>query len=62
MGTPGFEKAAAYVEAQFKEIGLKPGGLSGYRQPVKFESRVLVPEQVDARARSKRAGRAADAG
>ncbi len=45
VGTPGFEKAAAYVEAQFKEIGLKPGGLSGYRQPVKFESRVLVPEQ-----------------
>ena len=46
VGTPGFEKAAAYVEAQFKEIGLKPGGLSGYRQPVKFESRVLVPEQT----------------
>jgi Peptidase family M28 len=45
VGTPGFEKAAAYVEAQFKDIGLKPGGLSGYRQPVKFESRVLVPEQ-----------------
>ena len=45
VGTPGFEKAVAYVEAQFKDIGLKPGGLSGYRQPVKFESRVLVPEQ-----------------
>ena len=24
---------------------LKPGGVSGYRQPVKFEARALVPEQ-----------------
>jgi hypothetical protein len=45
VGTPGFEKAAAYVEAQFKDIGLKPGGTSGYRQAVKLESRRLVPEQ-----------------
>ena len=42
VGTPGFEKAAAYVEAQFKDIGLRPGGTSGYRQPVKLESRLLV--------------------
>ena len=45
VGTPGFEKAAAYVEARFKEIGLKPGGVGGYRQPVPFESRTLIPEQ-----------------
>lgn len=45
VGTPGFEKAAAYVESQFKEIGLKPGGTSGYRQPVEFESRELIPAQ-----------------
>src|SRR5262245_13956587 len=45
VGTPGFEKAAVYVEGQFKEIGLKPGGLSGFRQPVKFEARTLVPDQ-----------------
>ena len=45
VGTPGFEKAAAYVEGQFTEIGLKPGGISGYRQPVRLESRELVPEQ-----------------
>jgi hypothetical protein len=44
-GTPGFDKAAAYVEAQFTQIGLKPGGLSGYRQPVKLEARVLVAER-----------------
>ena len=43
VGTMGFEKAAGYVEEQFKAIGLKPGGVGGYRQPVKFESRVLVP-------------------
>jgi hypothetical protein len=45
-GSPGFEKAAAYVEAQFKEIGLKPGGIGGYRQPVRLESRTLVPEET----------------
>ena len=45
VGTAGFEKAAAYVESQFKEIGLKPGNASGYRQPVKLEARVLVPDQ-----------------
>lgn len=45
VGTPGFENAAAYVESQFKEIGLKPGGTSGYRQPVAFESRQLVPAE-----------------
>src|SRR6476659_9589137 len=45
VGSAAFEKAATYVEGQFKEIGLRPGGTSGYRQPVKFEARVLVPEQ-----------------
>jgi hypothetical protein len=46
VGTPGFEKAAAYVEAQFKEIGLRPRGAGGYRQPVALETRVLVPEET----------------
>ena len=45
VGTPGFEKAVAYVEAEFKNIGLKPGGIDGYRQPVSLESRMLVPER-----------------
>jgi len=45
VGSLGFEKAATYVEGQFKEIGLKPGGIAGYRQPVKLESRVLVPDE-----------------
>ncbi|HEX5473351.1 MAG TPA: M20/M25/M40 family metallo-hydrolase [Vicinamibacterales bacterium] len=43
VGTPGFEQAAGYVEAQFKDIGLTPGGTAGYRQPVELESRTLVP-------------------
>jgi Zn-dependent M28 family amino/carboxypeptidase len=45
VGTPGFEKAAGYVEQQFRDMGLKPGGVTGYRQPVSFEKRTLVPDQ-----------------
>ena len=45
VGSAGYDKAAAYVEAQFAKIGLKPGGVAGYRQPVRFESRVLVAGQ-----------------
>src|SRR6476646_6335970 len=46
VGTPGFETAATYVESQFKAIGLKPAGTNGYRQPLKLDSRQLVPEQT----------------
>lgn len=42
VGTPGYEKAVDYVESQFKAIGLKPAGTSGFRQPVKFDSRQLA--------------------
>ena len=42
VGTPGFEKAVAYVESQFQKIGLKPAGINGYRQPVQLDSRTLV--------------------
>jgi len=45
VGTPGFDKAVEYVEAQFKAIGLKPMGVNGFRQPVKLDSRTLVREQ-----------------
>jgi len=37
-GTPGFEAATQYVEAQFKAIGLKPGAGTSYRQPVKLDA------------------------
>src|SRR6478735_7406000 len=46
IGTPGYEKAVDYVESRFKAIGLKPAGTSGYRQPLKFDSRQLVPNQT----------------
>src|SRR6187401_3791021 len=45
VGTPGYDKAVDYVEGQFKAIGLKPAGTSGFRQPVKFENRQLVAER-----------------
>jgi hypothetical protein len=45
IGTPGFEKAVAYVQSEFGRLKLKPAGTSGYLQPVKFESRTLMPEQ-----------------
>jgi len=46
-GTPGYEAAVQYVEGQFKAIGLKPAGTSGYRQDVE-----LVPTSVDTAASS----------
>jgi hypothetical protein len=45
VGTPGFDKAVEYVEGQFQAIGLKPAGTTGFRQPVKLESRLLVADQ-----------------
>jgi hypothetical protein len=45
VGTPGFDKAVEYVESQFQAVGLKPAGTAGFRQPVKLESRLLVPDQ-----------------
>jgi hypothetical protein len=44
-GTEGYRKAVAYVAGQFDKLGLKPAGTSGYEQPVKFETRTLVPDQ-----------------
>jgi Zn-dependent M28 family amino/carboxypeptidase len=35
-GSPGFEKAAAYMAEQFREAGLQPAGVNGYRQPIDF--------------------------
>src|SRR5436190_12061805 len=48
VGTAGFSAAVDYVEAQFKNIGLKPMGSQGmgYRQPVTLESRQLDPAQT----------------
>ena len=42
-GTPGYDKAVAYVEEQFRQIGLQPAGVNGYQQPVS-----LTPYQLNA--------------
>src|SRR5262245_31292626 len=44
VGTPGYDKAVEYVEGQYKTIGLKPGGTSGFRQPIKFENRSFATQ------------------
>jgi hypothetical protein len=45
VGTEGFHKAVQYVSAAFERNGLKPAGTSGYLQPIRFESRLLIEEQ-----------------
>ncbi len=44
-GTPGYEKAVAYVEEQFKAIGLKPMGTAGYQQSFELAPTSVVNEQ-----------------
>jgi hypothetical protein len=43
-GTPDFIRAAEYVEAQFKAIGLNPAGADGYLQQVGFRSAAIDAE------------------
>jgi Peptidase family M28 len=43
-GSEGYHQAAVYVAGEFERAGLKPGGTSGYFQPVKFKSREIVEE------------------
>src|ERR1700730_3386930 len=45
VGTEGFHKAVQYVSREFERFGLKPAGTSGYLQPIRFESRLLVEDQ-----------------
>jgi Zn-dependent M28 family amino/carboxypeptidase len=40
-GSPGYDRAAQYVIARFKEEGLKPAGSKGYLQPVGFEQQLV---------------------
>ncbi len=44
-GTPGYDRAADYVIAQFKALGLKPAGIDGYKQPVAFIEQVILADQ-----------------
>ena len=42
-GTPAYDRAADYVAAQFKALGLKPAGAHGWFQPVRLvEQRVIA--------------------
>ncbi|MFL6450604.1 MAG: M28 family metallopeptidase [Bryobacteraceae bacterium] len=43
VGSPGFEKAAAYVAEQFERAGLQPGGEGNYFQRVQFTKISLDP-------------------
>lgn len=43
-GSEGYHKAAVYVAGEFERAGLKPAGVSGYFQPVKFRSREIVED------------------
>ena len=40
-GTPGYDRAAAYVVDQLEEIGLEPAGADGFLQPVAFEEQFV---------------------
>ena len=53
-GTPGYDKAVAYVEEQFRQAGLKPAGADGFQQPIS-----LTPYQVNTEKSSARLERPA---
>ena len=40
-GSPGLQRAAAYIVEQLKNDGLEPAGVNGYYQPVKLISRQI---------------------
>lgn len=48
-GKPGYDRAAAYVIAQFQALGLQPAGTHGYRQPIAFVEQLIMPRESSAR-------------
>lgn len=40
-GSPGLQRAEAYVVEQLKQAGLEPAGSNGFYQPVKLQSRQI---------------------
>jgi len=40
-GSAGYDRAADYVISRFKALGLKPKGVTGYKQQVAFEQQVV---------------------
>ncbi len=47
-GSPGYDKAADYVIAQFKALGLEPAGIDGYLQPIAFTEQTILSAQSSA--------------
>ena len=47
-GTPGLERAEAYVVDQLRKSGLDPAGTSGYYQPIRLEARQVVESDSSA--------------
>ncbi len=47
-GSPGYDRAAAYVVGRFKALGLKPAGSQGFLQPVAFEQQQVLSERSEA--------------
>ncbi|XBQ14977.1 MAG: M28 family metallopeptidase [Oceanicaulis sp.] len=45
-GERGYDLAANYVEAQYRVIGLQPGGTDGYRAAVPLQTMTPVPEMA----------------
>ena len=44
-GSEGLKRAQAYVVKEFEKAGLKPAGIKGYYQPVKFVVRDIVEKE-----------------
>src|SRR5437867_1636662 len=44
-GSPEHLKAAQWLAGQFEKVGLKPAGIGGFIQPVKFTARKLVESE-----------------
>lgn len=51
-GSPGYDRAAAYVIGQLKKIGVKPAGTDGYLQPIDFIEQRFDPKASSASLRT----------
>jgi len=47
-GSPGYDRAAAYVISRLKQEDLKPAGTDGYLQPVAFEQQIVDQDKSSA--------------
>src|SRR5579859_6545443 len=47
-GSPGLQRAQAYVVEQLKKNGIEPAGTDGYYQPVKFIERQVIEKESSA--------------